>query len=550
MQALNSFALPRNMLNSQKATVLCFLFAAICKVLLIHVFFSFSHDLILQGLAARSMAEGHGFTIPQVHAANLSKLVYDPLQGWPPAFSAAIVPFYFLLNRNIEAASLVAICTFAVLFIPLAGKLLKQLEFPTWVINLFILFYGLSIPQYLEAFSATDQPALMCYMLVCCQLLLFTKRPDKSGQYGILIGISCALSVWFRYMYLPVSFVLPVLLLWNGCIQKDKHFKKAGLYALAINLILVGLLLLFEYLHTGSAAYYRPAERGFFLSNLRSVNPFVLTTFTALHFYTMKLSWLLHIPYLQSRQIITVIGFIPALYMICVFCKYALRKKLTMGGSLQTFFIAGGLISFSCVILLLCLTVAFNSYYGFPSNLNWVYGAEERYFIVPVFCLQVTFLWWLFVRHPVKNYTITNICRVLFLLIVLVELLHGATVIGKYAKGHSPRQSAIDTYQSIHSFLKNTAIYSTQQQCDLVIGSQEAGTQGQATLAGIKELPNMYEVINTRVYCERPTLLVLVVRNAHLPYFKNFLDTHNALKQPLLANEYNVFYCYLAAGEH
>ncbi|MFT3826281.1 MAG: hypothetical protein QM731_20325 [Chitinophagaceae bacterium] len=552
MQALTSslqnIVLPHNISSRNKLTLTCFLFAAICKVILVTLFFSFSHDLILQGLAAQSMADGYGFTIPQVHAGNLSKVVYDPLVGWPPAFSAVIVPFYLIVGKHLALATLVTICVISVLFIPLAGKLLEQLQFPAWVVNLFVVIYGLSIPKYLELFSATDLPALMCYMLALYQLLVFTGTDRKKSSYGIYIGISCALGVWFRYMYLPVSFVLPVFLLWNGYLKKNKRLKQAGFYAFIVNGILVAALLTFEHYYTGSATYYRPVEKGLFLSNLHAVTPFVPASFMNIHFYTMKLAAWRHIAYMQSLQLITNIGFLPAFFMVILFCWYAIKKKLNTNGPSQTFFIAGGLLSFAVILLMLYLTVSFSSYYGFPSNFEWVYGAEERYFIIPIFCIQVFILWWLFVRKPVRYKIVTNICRGLFVIIIAIEMIHGAFVISKYLKGTSVRWHSVAEQNEVNAFLQNTATLARQQQKELVVGTLEAGTHGQPTLLGINELFRMDELISDPVYCERPTLLVLIVRDAHLPYFKKFLDKHKPVRETFIANEYYAFYCELATG--
>ncbi|MFT3826280.1 MAG: hypothetical protein QM731_20320 [Chitinophagaceae bacterium] len=545
-----NFIFPVNILNGKSATIVCMLLAAACKIILTTAYFSFSHDLLLQSLAAKSMADGHGFTIPQVHAADLSKVVYEPMVGWPPAYSACIIPFYFLLGKNIELASLVTTWVFAVLFIPLVFKLLRQLAFPIWLINISILIYGLSMPQYLVVNATTDQPALMCYILAISLLLTFLKVENSNSTRGIAIGVCSALGVWFRFMYLPASFLLPCFLIWNSYTKKDARIKHAGFYALLANLIVVGVLLIFQYVYTGSATYYRPAQKGFFPSNLQSISPFVLTTFMKPQFYIMKLSLWLHLSYAQSRLIITITGLIAALFMTFVFCRYALKTKMNIGTPVQTFFLAGGLLSTCCIALLFYLSLTLSSYYSFPSNFNWVYGSEERYFIIPVFCLQVFFMWWLFMRQPVKHSILLKLLRVVFVIVITIEWFHGIAVIGNYAAGRDMQHAEAFPEKEIKTFLKNVSTIASQQQKDIIIGSQTPSVSALAVVTTGKALFNLDEINTSPLYCAQPTLFVLVIRERHMPYFKKYIENNKLQRQGLVGKEYNIFYHYLAAGVH
>ena len=548
-RSYKSLVAPQYLLNTRTATIVCFVFAAICKVILVNVFYSFTLDMNLQGLAAQSIAEGHGFTIPQVHASNLSELVYNPLVGWPPAFSISIAPFYLLLH-NIEQAGIVAFSFYSVLFIPLSYLLLKEIGFTTWLLNLFILIYGLSIPQYLSSFAATDLPGLLCYLLACYLLLLFLKNNKRPILSGILVGIACASGAWFRYMYLPVSFVIPVLLLWNGVLKKNKTLQIAGVYAFLCNLILVLALIGFQRFYTGNAAYYRPTEIGLYFSNLTSFHPYVFSTFMKLHFYIMKISLWTGIPYLETLQIINIAGVIPGILMAYLFCRYALKWKAQFDSPLQTFFIAGGFMSLCCIVILLALTIFINSEYRFPSNFSWVYGSEERYFILPIFCLQAFFLWWVFLSEPANRFRFIKIVRLFFLLIIAFEFFHGFGAIVKSLNGNSVQKNSIAEVEDIRTHIRNAAAVSSKQGMDLVIGTQGTIVAGQATLLGHKELFNLFEINSTPVYCSRPTLLTIFIKEAHLPYFKDFLQKHHGQQQSVMASGFYIYYCYLATGEN
>ena len=137
----------------------------------------------------------------------------------------------------------------------------------------------------------------MCYMLVCYQLLLFTKRPDKViNMVFLLVSVYCT-ECMVPVHVSAVSFVLPVLLLWNGYIQRQTLQKQAcGHWPSTIT---VGLLLLLSTCIRG-ALLTMTCQWGF-LSDLRSVNP--LLTVYSTSFYTMKLSLAVtHIPTCKTAR--------------------------------------------------------------------------------------------------------------------------------------------------------------------------------------------------------------------------------------------------------
>jgi hypothetical protein len=542
----------KKMLSSRSASIGCMLLAIGAKTGLINIFFTFNRDMLLQSLAAKNLVEGSGLTLTQVHASDLSTVVHEPIAGWPPLYSGLVSIFYILFNKNLVAACMtVAIISF-VAFLWLLRKLLVLLGFPAYLVNILILFNGFNITDYLQRSLPTDMPALLCCLWSCYMAMVFVNNlpagqagKNKPVQYGWLLGVVNSLSSLLRYMYLGIAPVVPAILIWNGWNKKDKRLLRGGMYSLAATVIITGGMLLFQQFYTGSSTYTRPAEQGFFFSNLQYTQPFVLSSLANLDFVNMQLSLHSGISYAGWTRIETILGFFLLLLLLFVFIRYCFKTKMIATTPLSLFFIAGGLISFSVWLLLMYVSVRNSAHYVSIPEFDWVYISEARYFAVVLIVLQVFFAWWLFMRAAGK---MIWVLRLLFLLLIGIEIAHNTYFIAKYLIKNEP-QVALLTDDKTKSVITRVIADCRRRNIEPVFTSNSQVFCGEAFLAGAHVMYNVEEVNNAVIKASRPTLLVLFVDMNDSRYFKTFFERKNINKISQEGN-FCFFTYYIEPGGH
>ena len=430
--------------STKQASIICLLIAILCKAALLFSFYSIQGSLLMgdmlsQALAAKNLVEGHGLMLTHVHADDLSKLVYDPLPEWPPAYSLVVSVFYMLLNNNLDAACFaVSVCSFAA-FLLLLYRLLLFLQLPVYLINILILLNGLSITDYVQRFSPTDASAMFFCMWSCYLTAVFIIKKERSPYFGFFHGFINACAGLFRYMYVGFFPVLPLLLICNGWYKKDKRILRGGLYSLAISILLTVGMLVFQYLYTGSALYAKPSEKGFFFENLLHIHPFAISSLINLNFYIIQLQLHTGILYDSWMKIATAGGVVSLLILLYVFTRYGLKKALTGKTAREIFFAAGGIVSCFILVILCTISVRNSSYFNEIPESRWTFVSENRYFAVAGIVVQ------LFLACCLFGYTTNGrrgktmwVLRFMFLLICSIEILHGGYFILKFYKGQGP----------------------------------------------------------------------------------------------------------------
>jgi hypothetical protein len=180
--------------TAESISKLVLIFSIFSKASLAYFFTVPDGDKLQQSLATINFAQGHGLTIAHVHAHNLSKIVFDPLVLWPEGYSILLYPFYLLTNKNIIASAFCVDVLFIVIFLIVLKKLLVLLDFPAYLVNLLVLFNGLSMPDYIVNSAPTDLPAMACCLWSCLLLLVFAKSTEKKKQFRNCIRHSQCIS--------------------------------------------------------------------------------------------------------------------------------------------------------------------------------------------------------------------------------------------------------------------------------------------------------------------------------------------------------------------
>jgi len=529
--------------STKSSSIWCIIIAVCCQTALCYIFFTLDTDKLLQGLAAKSLVEGHGLTIAQVHVTDLSKPGYEKLNGWPPAYSLIVSPFLVLLNGNLSGACFTVAILFFIAFIVLLYRVLLFLQFPVYLINILLLFNGCSVTNYLQQSLATDLPAMFFCIWSCYLLAIYISNEKKAEYSGLVIGLVNAMASLFRYMYIGWSIVIPGLLIWNGWYKKDKRLLLGGFYSLAATIIITGAMLIFQHSYTGYWMYTKPTTHGFFLSNLQFIDPFILTIFINFDFYFVQLSSFLGVQYAKLQKIIRIAGLLPLAILLYTFIRYSIKTRLIAKSAKSSLLLAGGLTSLSILFILCYLSIRNSAYYDALPPFEWVYVAEGRYFISAQIMIAIFLTWWLFIRPVIRNRTMILLLRFVFLFLICTEIMHGGYLITKHLviKNNPLPAPAFEKVKSIVAAIDKEA---KQKNIQLVFTGNKEDYCEQISIKGINVLYKVNEINGPSIQSAAPTMMLVCLNNSVLSHFNAFFLRQKTYKI-YQDKEFCLFTCYI-----
>jgi hypothetical protein len=188
-----------------------------------------------QYIAAKSIMENHGPTLPSVTASDLSSPMYLPLRNFPEGYSYLIAIVWTVSNNLYFAvifwqwiSILVYILAFGLIF-----QVLKA-ELDSSVIPAFLLIIAFSLSPWLY-YKPTDLMAISFYWL---GLALFVSGIEsKAIVFPLVSGILFSLCMTLRYAYQPIMPVSVTILLLVGIFLKNRKVIVSAIYTLASTLL-------------------------------------------------------------------------------------------------------------------------------------------------------------------------------------------------------------------------------------------------------------------------------------------------------------------------
>src|SRR6266700_1951455 len=159
-------------LSAPAVSVVIFIIALLAKAGLCRFFLDIGYDKSALILTARNFIHGYGISIGRVAMTDFSVKFHEWYIGWPPGYCLMIATLLYFLEHHFMAACFIVDCLAVCLFLWYLRKLLLIICFPVWLINLFILFQGLFINDYIESSHPTDFLALAFFIPA---LYYFTK---------------------------------------------------------------------------------------------------------------------------------------------------------------------------------------------------------------------------------------------------------------------------------------------------------------------------------------------------------------------------------------
>ena len=357
---------------------------------------SFFVDKDYQTIAARSLLDGHGLTVPFADPEDVSRTLYQPIAGWPPGYSLMVVPLLLISNDLILGPPLLEYFATLVFFgaswyvfstIPhTVGLPARVVIFGWWFIA----------GSPFSKMGAGDSLAISFFTAGIAVTLLVFRKPGREVTFAALGAGLTAAAGCLRFAYWPLVVVVPGTLLflaWRFPSQR-RRLLATGIAALVVVAVALAALAAYQAGATAHATYlsqYYPDDaRGFYLGQLRKVIPFPagmlglhepfknivdgLQPPAALRYLGWGLLWALSIGVLWICGVQTWRAFQPA--------SKPSDDRIVL--ERQFLFVATGLAMVLTVAMLLFLTLRMPALQHAPFFDGWVHGAERRYY-VPAF---------------------------------------------------------------------------------------------------------------------------------------------------------------------
>ncbi len=516
--------------STRAASIICFIVAIFGKLSLLKYYYILDNDRIYQVIAARNWLRSLGFTINSVHVNNLSREVFEPLHGYPTGYSALLVPLFSIFH-DFEIACLFLDFLSGFLFLIVLRNLLVIIEIPIYLINYSILFFGFTIPVYITYSTPTDLLSLAMCLLSLYLCIRFSGNTNRFILYGLMMGIVNVLLGTLRYMYVPILFVLPLFLIWNGYRKYNKALSYAGWICLIVTVTGIlylsgGLLRIAELFlsgksYSGNSTHVYEASKGLYPENLLQFYPFASEAFINTNFVCTQLAirtlkdftW-----WISLLRIVCLPLQVAFLFFVLIFIY---RRKGLATEPRAIFITVGGMLCIILIAVLFYLSFTKPGYVPPPVDRYWTYIGEGRYYaFVHIFLYTTFLLWWVFAeRSGFKLIRKVAIC--LFLLFTGTDLLHGIRYVGKITYQYRLENPKYVHFDSTRNFIRSQI--AAYKMGDVVVTSMHGAPAGYAILDGGKTMFNIDEIIKGEFNSDQPTILIAVIEKRRIKHFTHFL---------------------------
>jgi hypothetical protein len=356
--------------------LLLFLVSLCSRVWLTVRYMDLGSDKCYQMLAAKNMDEGQGYSISVQNADNPVETIYGPLSGWPPGYSLTIslaqkiTGDYFTAAILLDVLSVVVFYSALLLFFLWWGS-----RFKSWMVNLLLVFWGLSSAPFYMLFS-TDFLSLSFFILSSVVFLRWLETGRSNNILLVVFLITAMLPGFFRYGFYPLMFVYPACLMALAIVKKDRKYALLSVATGVVFLAFIGLYSYYQLTLNGQASYMSGDRHGkessaLFFENLRYFNPFFFNSILHDGFIVNRLGGILLISYSTLKALFSL------LVIVLIFRVTLRRIRSDENNYLAILTLSTVIVN---VLFLALLSVKYKLDTNADGTWHWTYVQEFRYF--------------------------------------------------------------------------------------------------------------------------------------------------------------------------
>jgi hypothetical protein len=536
----NRWALVRNylisVLSGRHTGFIILVIVMFAKVLQFTFLLNTRDDISHQVMAAQNLYHGNGVSVPVILPSDLATVHYPHQIKWPPGYSIVFVPFYAMFQQNYLATVLFLYLLSAFLLLVICRAIMKLFEVHAYVLNSFTIIAGLSI-YYFQLKPSSDSFATVFYLIALYYAFRTLKHNRKYKIHFVGITAALVLSASFKYLYIPIVFILPLFLFGVGALKRNSYLKKSSLLSFIILGVVIGSLLFWQKYSLGNFAYVQQNERGLYPENLARFHAFIpsaivkpesLSILSSSGFFTS----IIFQKILQGFHVLSLIFL--GIYIFYKEKKTALKSAF----SPYKFFMASFIIAVILTLLLGALSL-FVKEETWANGETWTYIQEPRYYaLVHILLLISLFVWYGYKRTTAMK----KPGLIFFILIVLLlpETLRGTIFAVKRIRNFSSEEYI---WQNELKFQKFTAsLIEKEKQSKridkIVLSGSSDWMNWRASL--YTEYPIFADVFRvndlTSLKTSKPVILFYILRDSEIPYLQPFINSASQYKVGSYAN--------------
>ena len=524
-------------LSDKKVTFAIVAIAIAARIIQLIFFYNIRVDGMYQVMAMQNFVDGHGISLAKALPDDLSATIYEPLINWPPGYSLLLSPFYILFNHNYIAAGLALDILAAIILIFICRRILRLLETPLYLVNIFTLLTGFFI-YYFYFIASSDAIAITFFLAAVYFTLLLLKRDQLSIKKITAVIICLFLSGFIKYLFIPIVFIIPVFLFLKGYGERSQALKKTGIISFLCLAFSFTVLLVYQKFTAGSATYISEPSRGFFPENLLGAWPAYPASFIKPDTIGLVLQG-------TEIAVIRIFQFIHLFFFGGAFI-FLLRRIIKSGfkglSATDCFFYLAFFLSAGITLLLMILSLRVAKEENFPGHW-WTYIEEPRYYgLVNVMLHMAVFL--LYQYYRIKRSKIIKYLFISLLLLMLPETFRGIIFTVRRIGNMNREEYSWQYERSIQQYadaIIEKEKNKSQDEKAVVTGSSYYVYHRVGIYSHIPSLPEVGKINDLSLLnCKKPMLLLIILQEKDFPDYQPFLS----LKEKELAGYFRGFYFY------
>ena len=525
--------------QSKYATVFCILFAIANRIIFTTLYSTIGRDARVQITLAKNFLAGKGFGVTKYFAADLNIPVFDTTQLFAPGISFTIMPFLKLFNNNEYNALLALDIVLCILFVLAVRSLGKKAGLSIALNNILTLIAGCFQYTFFMSGTSADTIGLTFILFGLSILVDIIEKPGRRKLIIlVLYGLVFFLPSFFRYMYLPVSVLFPLIIFAYGVFNKNRSLRVTGVWLFVFVISFIILTLSLSSWSNGNSLYVFNTERGIFFDQLIHWYPYIPAAFINIDFVAQLIAKVTGVNYIDAFIFFEVINIIFFLFLIFQLLRWCLFKRIQLIKS-TVFIISGTAIS----LCILCLLAYFALTYKAQVHgiYLWNYNYESRYFAFIYIFLPVLLLLFLsFYSSLLKNFILKCILFAAAFLL-FIEVLHGVYYNAKILTRQKDVLAMKDweaDYKQFPKMLKElTAKY---PQHEILISASDQSFLHNASEMGYKAIFDYTSLNKIDLKVEKKSILLFPIHETDVWIMKEYLERRNPVVMTKLAG--TVFY--------
>jgi hypothetical protein len=502
-------------------------FALLNKLVFVSLTSTIGRDKIIQLHIAENILSGKGVGLLKYSTENLNSPVLIPHVEFAPGYSFVMTPFIKIFEQNIYAAVAAFDIMVCVALLIVLRRICRLQDFPLYLINIFTFLFGCFQYLFFKLSPPSDAVSVLFIFSGIC-IILNMMRQGKKNSLLKLIAVSFVffLPAFFRYMYLPVSIVLPSFIILVGYKRKNKLLIKQGVFLTAItSFLLLGFLLTLK-IYTGNALPQYPVERGLFISNLTHWYPFIPASFFNIDF---ALQWLSHFTSLSYPKIFVLFEILNIVMTVALIIGLSKKIKtaLRAASGSALFLLSSMIISVVTLLTLAYSSLTYSNQIG--PMVFWTYINEQRYFAFLYLFTQLSFLSWLYHDRLILKNIFKKLLAFGGIALLVMACTHGlynnAKAIFSFDK-MKLAQNQDSHWRYVFHFADE--MKKSNPGAELLIASTHPHFCHIAILAGGKGIYNAGSLNSSSIRVDKKSILLVIIPEEDKKEMSGFIKNHVA----------------------